>query len=67
MNLRDVDGVLLISCYELGHQSWGIAFPLEFLKRAGFQPAALELAVESFDPQRFAAGLQERCRCATGS
>ena len=51
MNLRDVDAVLLISCYELGHQPLGIAYPLGFLKRAGFQPAALDVAVESFDPQ----------------
>jgi len=47
--LREQGAVLLISCYELGHQPLGIAWPRAFLERAGFAPAALDLAVEPFD------------------
>ena len=49
MNLRSTGSVLLISCYELGHQPLGVALPLGFLKRAGFCPEAMDIAVEPFD------------------
>src|SRR6266496_3969841 len=42
-------GILLLSCYELGHQPDGLARPLAFLERAGFVPQALDLAVQPFD------------------
>ncbi len=41
--------VLLISCYELGHQPLGLAWPKAFLERAGYAPETLDLAVEPFD------------------
>src|SRR5437667_461987 len=41
--------ILLISCYELGHQPLGIAWPKAFLERAGFAPTSLDLAVEPWD------------------
>jgi radical SAM superfamily enzyme YgiQ (UPF0313 family) len=41
--------VLLISCYELGHQPLCAALPLGFLERAGFAPDAMDIAVEPFD------------------
>ncbi|MGH7538043.1 MAG: CUAEP/CCAEP-tail radical SAM (seleno)protein [Gemmatimonadales bacterium] len=41
--------VLLVSCYELGHQPLGTALPAAFLERAGFAPAQLDLAVQPFD------------------
>jgi radical SAM superfamily enzyme YgiQ (UPF0313 family) len=45
--------VLLVSCYELGHAPLGIAWPLAFLKRAGFHDVrTLDLAVEPFDVSR---------------
>ena len=50
--LRDLRGpgaVLLISCYELGHQPLGLAWPRAFLERAGFAPDTLDLAVDPFD------------------
>ncbi len=31
MNLRSPGAVLLISCYELGHQPLGVAMPMGFL------------------------------------
>ncbi|MGH9318795.1 MAG: cobalamin-dependent protein, partial [Vicinamibacteria bacterium] len=43
--------VLLLSCYELGHQPLGLAFPLAFLERAGFEPRAIDLAVEPLDDE----------------
>jgi len=52
--LRRLGAVLLISCYELGHQPLGIALPLGFLERAGYLPEALDISVERFDPERVA-------------
>src|SRR5262245_12710490 len=52
VGLRSPGAVLLISCYELGHQPLGVALPLGFLQRAGFAPAALDIAVEPFDTDR---------------
>ena len=46
--------VLLISCYELGHQPVALASPLGFLERAGFEAEALDLAVEPFDAAKVA-------------
>ncbi len=52
--LRRPGAILLISCYELGHQPLGIASPLGFLERAGFRPEALDISVEPFDAQKVA-------------
>jgi radical SAM superfamily enzyme YgiQ (UPF0313 family) len=49
MELRSTGSILLISCYELGHQPMGVALPLGFLERAGFSPDAIDIAVESLD------------------
>ncbi len=49
MSLRDPGAVLLISCYELGHQPLGLAWPRAFLERAGYAPDCLDLSVEPFD------------------
>ena len=38
--------ILLVSCYELGHQPLGAAWPRAFLERAGYAPDTLDLAVE---------------------
>lgn len=51
-SLRRPGAILLISCYELGHQPVGIAQPMGFLKQAGYSPAALDIAVEEFDTER---------------
>ena len=52
MNLREPGAILLVSCYELGHQPLAAASPLGFLKRAGFAPDALDIAVDPFDPEK---------------
>jgi radical SAM superfamily enzyme YgiQ (UPF0313 family) len=44
--------VLLVSCYELGHQPIGLAQSLGFLEQAGYAAATLDIAVEEFDEQR---------------
>lgn len=53
-SLRAPDTVLLISCYELGHQPMGVALPAGFLQRAGFEPDAMDIAVEDFDEKKVA-------------
>jgi radical SAM superfamily enzyme YgiQ (UPF0313 family) len=55
MSLRSPGAVLLISCYELGHQPLCVAMPLGFLERAGFHPEALDIAVEKFETDKIAA------------
>jgi hypothetical protein len=47
--LRRPGSILLISCYELGHQPLSIASAAAFLERAGYTPDTLDLSVESFD------------------
>jgi radical SAM superfamily enzyme YgiQ (UPF0313 family) len=52
MNLREPGAILLVSCYELGHQPLAAASPLGFLRRAGFAPDTLDIAVEIFDTDK---------------
>lgn len=51
-SLRVPGAILLISCYELGHQPIGLALSLGFLERVGFRPDGMDLAVEAFDLAR---------------
>jgi radical SAM superfamily enzyme YgiQ (UPF0313 family) len=44
--------ILLISCYELGHQPAGVAVPLGFLRRAGFDAETMDVSVEGFDDEK---------------
>ncbi len=46
--------VVLISCYELGHQPLAVASPLAFLREAGFQPWAMDVAAEDFSQEKIA-------------
>ena len=48
-SLRAPGAILLVSCYELGHQPLGAAWPRAFLERAGFAPDTLDLALEPLD------------------
>jgi len=59
-DMRLPGAVLLISCYELGHQPLGIAMPLGFLERAGFSPEAIDIAVEALGAERVT------CACFIG-
>jgi radical SAM superfamily enzyme YgiQ (UPF0313 family) len=44
--LTDRDAVLLVSCYELGHQPLALATAAASLRAAGFDPGVRDLAVE---------------------
>jgi radical SAM superfamily enzyme YgiQ (UPF0313 family) len=44
--------VVLLSCYELGHQPLGLAAPLGMLRERGFAPDAVDLALDRLDPGR---------------
>jgi radical SAM superfamily enzyme YgiQ (UPF0313 family) len=44
--------ILLVACYELGHQPLAVAWPVAFLERAGFAPSVLDLSVEPFDAEK---------------
>jgi radical SAM superfamily enzyme YgiQ (UPF0313 family) len=44
--------ILLVACYELGHQPLAVAWPAAFLERAGYRPAVMDLAVEPLDRDR---------------
>jgi len=44
--------ILLISCYELGHQPFALALPIGFLEKAEYQPDAIDTSVDPLDPER---------------
>jgi len=44
--------ILLVSCYELGHQPAGIAMPMALLRRAGYEAEAMDLSVDPFDADK---------------
>jgi len=44
--------ILLVACYELGHQPLSLAWPAAFLERAGYRPAVMDLSVEPFDAEK---------------
>ena len=48
-SLKDPGAILLVSCYELGHQPLAVASPAAVLRRAGYAPAALDLARQTVD------------------
>src|SRR3712207_2316120 len=52
--LRQPGAILLIACYELGHQPLGIASPLGALEQAGFLPAAMDISIQRFDVKKVA-------------
>jgi len=52
--MRDPGEVLLISCYELGHQPMGLALPLGFLEASGYRPAVLDVAVDPLESAKIA-------------
>jgi radical SAM superfamily enzyme YgiQ (UPF0313 family) len=47
--VREPGEILIVSCYELGHQPLAAASALGFLERAGYQPVAVDLAVEGLE------------------
>ena len=47
--LRSPGELLLVACYELGHQPLSLASPLATLRDAGFAPVAKDTSVETLD------------------
>jgi radical SAM superfamily enzyme YgiQ (UPF0313 family) len=52
--MREPGRILLVACYELGHQPLAVAWPAAFLERAGYTPAVLDLSVEPLDADKIA-------------
>jgi radical SAM superfamily enzyme YgiQ (UPF0313 family) len=48
--VRAKGDILLVSCYEPGHQPQSVATAVASLRAAGFDPACLDLAVEEIGP-----------------
>ncbi|HEY7356150.1 MAG TPA: CUAEP/CCAEP-tail radical SAM protein [Ktedonobacterales bacterium] len=58
--MRRPGEILLISCYELGHQPLNLASPLAVLTQAGYAPFAIDTAVEPLSDDTM---LQARLVC----
>lgn len=52
MHMKASGAVLLVACYELGHQPLAVAWPAAFLERRGYAPAVMDLSVEPFDTEK---------------
>jgi radical SAM superfamily enzyme YgiQ (UPF0313 family) len=52
--MRQPGEILLVACYELGHQPLAVAWPAALLERLGYRPAVMDISVEPFDPERAA-------------
>ncbi len=52
--MREPGDILLVACYELGHQPLAVAWPAAFLERAGYRPALMDTSVEPVDAQKLA-------------
>ena len=50
--LREPGAILLVACYELGHQPLAVAWPAAFLEARGYAPVVMDVAVEPFDPEK---------------
>src|SRR5215470_17852345 len=50
--MREPGAILLVSCYELGHQPLAVAWAAAFLEARGFAPAVLDVSIEPFDPDK---------------
>ncbi len=50
--MRSAGEILLVACYELGHQPLAVAWPAAFLEQLGYRPATMDVSVEPFDAQR---------------
>ena len=46
--------ILLLSCYELGHQPFHLASLLAFLQQAGYSPVPVDTAVEELTNEAIA-------------
>src|SRR6266851_8837097 len=52
--MTESGAILLVACYELGHQPLAVAWPAAFLERLGYRPALMDLSVEPFNREKVA-------------
>ena len=52
--MRTPGAILLVACYELGHQPLGVAWPAAVLEARGYRPALLDVSMDPFDGARAA-------------
>jgi len=52
--MKEPGAILLVACYELGHQPLAVAWPAAFLEARGYRPAVMDVSVEPFDPEKAA-------------
>ena len=52
--MRSTGDILLLSCYELGHQPHHLATPVALLRQAGYTPVAVDTAVEPLSDETIA-------------
>ncbi len=50
--MREPGAILLVACYELGHQPLAVAWAAAFLEARGYAPAVMDVSVEPFDPDK---------------
>src|SRR6266540_5444928 len=54
LTMKEPGAILLVACYELGHQPLAVAWPAAFLERDGYRPATMDVSVEPFDAEKVA-------------
>lgn len=54
VTMRAPGAILLVSCYELGHQPLALASPLGTLRRAGYSPAVVDTSVADLTDETIA-------------
>src|SRR5204862_4377090 len=52
--MKEHGAMLLVACYELGHQRLAVAWPAAFLERQGYAPEVMDVSVEPFDADKAA-------------
>lgn len=49
--MKESGAILLVACYELGHQPLSLASPLAILRRAGYSPSAVDTSVSTLSDE----------------
>ena len=52
--MKEPGAILLVACYELGHQPLAVAWPAAFLERHGYTPDVMDVSVEPIDSAKVA-------------
>ena len=52
--MRAPGEILLVACYELGHQPLAVAWPAAFLEQRGYAPDVIDVSVEPLDVAKVA-------------